>query len=125
MGCDIHGWVEVKTGNKYVAIKELKDDDRNYMRFAALAGVRDYHDEYQAKPNGIPSDISETAKYDIEQWGSDGHSHSHMPLREAGDIFLATTHKPRDFAKKYPVSELFDIEDDDIDKARLVFWFDN
>ena len=125
MGCDIHGWVEVNDGSKWIAIKELKSAERNYRRFAALAGVRNYNNEYSAEPRGLPSDVSETAKYDIEQLGTDGHSHSYMSIREASAIFLDTTYQPRNFAKEYPESEYFDVEIEDIDNFRLIFWFDN
>lgn len=125
MGCNIHGWVEVNTGDKWVATKELKDRDRNYKRFADLAGVRDYGEKSKAIPLGVPSDVSETAKYDIERWGSDGHSHSFLPLKEAAQIFLDSKHEPRDYERQYPESAFFDYEDEDVTKARLVFWFDN
>lgn len=128
MGCDIHGWVEVKDGEKWVAVKELKDGQRNYERFALLAGVRerDYYNKNGAAPKGIPVDVSETVAYHIKQWGYDGHSHSYLPLVDAAKIFLETDPNPTDFAKEYPASEYFDFEDDDnIENARLVFWFDN
>ena len=38
MGCDIHGWIEIKVAGKYIATKELSGAgaDRNYPRFSAL-----------------------------------------------------------------------------------------
>ena len=127
MGCDIHGWIEIEDGDKYIAIRELPNRQRNYQRFAALAGVRNYRDEFKVTPKGIPENISETANYHIKQWDTDGHSHSYMPICEAAKIFLETEHQPRDFAKEYPESEFFDVDSDceDVDKIRLVFWFDN
>lgn len=127
MGCDIHGWVEVRVGDKFIATMQLKDRDRNYARFAALAGVRNYHEVDAKSPKGIPADVSDTAGYDIEKWDSDGHSHSYIPIKEAATIFLATAWEPRDFAKEYPLSEYFDFEEeeDEANDARLVFWFDN
>ena len=125
MGCDIHGWVEVKVGDKDIAVKEIKDSSRNYTRFSAMAGVRRRDDGVTLSPLGIPEDVSDTAKYDIDYWGTDGHSHSYMPLKEAADIFLATARNPPAYAKIYPASEFFDFDEDDIDKARLVFWVDN
>ena len=127
MGCDIHGWIEIKVGDKYIAVKELADRNRNYARFAALAGVRDRGDNGQVKPNGLPVDISDTAKYDAEQLGIDGHSHSYMPLSDAAQIFLATSFSPNGYETSYPESGFFDVGEDDGDycKYRLVFWFDS
>lgn len=128
MGCDIHGWVEVKVGDKWVAVDRLKDVDRNYKRFALLAGVRDCHKESVATPKGIPNDVSDSARYDIDQWGADGHSHSYMPLADAAKIFLETDPTPSNHEKKYPLDAFFDFEEEDdlnISNVRLVFWFDN
>jgi len=124
MGCDIHGWVEVNDNGKWIAVKELKDRDRNYRRFALLAGVRDYDNESSAMPKGIPTDVSETAAYSIKKWGVDGHSHSYLPIVDAAKIFLEAAYNPSEFAIEYPVLEYFDFEDNTKD-ARLVFWFDN
>lgn len=121
MGCDIHGWIEKKVGDKYIAINRLKNRSRNYRRFAMLAGVRDYHNESSAKPLGIPDDISESAKYDIEQWDCDGHSHSYLSVKDAAKIFNETSIEPT----KWPELVFFNVDDEDIDDTRLVFWFDN
>lgn len=124
MGCDIHGWVEVKVGNKYVATKQLVDRERNYKRFAALAGVRDYDGSSKAEPKGVPTDVSDAVKRRIESFGSDGHSHSYLPLVEAAHIFLKTAYEASDYDQKYPASTFFGYEENDLSKARLVFWFD-
>jgi hypothetical protein len=89
MGCDIHGWVEKKKdqNNGWVAVCKLKNDDRNYDRFAKLAGVRGDGPE----PNGIPQDVAETTKLDIDSWDADGHSHTYLPLKDALKIFAETT----------------------------------
>lgn len=121
MGCDIHGWVEHKVGDRWIAVAKLKDRNRNYRRFALLAKVRDYHGEGKKDPLGIPSDVSETAGYDIEQWGADGHSHSYMPLKDACEIFNETACEK----SEWPEDTFFDQEEEDVGKARLVFWFDN
>jgi hypothetical protein len=125
VGCDIHGWVEVIDNGKWIAVKALKDRQRNYRRFALLAGVRDYQEESQARPKGIPDDISDTAKYDIKQWNSDGHSHSYIALKDAAKIFLATDDKPTDYAKEYALDKYFDFDGEKAENARLIFWFDN
>jgi len=121
MGCDIHGWVEKRVGDKYIAVDKLKDRGRNYRRFAMLAGVRNYNNDECKDALGIPADISDSAGYDIEQWGADGHSHSYMPIREAIEIFNKTAREE----SEWPEYTFFNLEEEDIDAHRLVFWFDN
>jgi len=143
MGCDIHGWIEVKNDGKWIAVMKLKDDNRNYDRFCKLAEVRCHGsmmnvmtgghitDSCDAKAHGIPDDISETAGYDIKVWGVDGHSHSYLPIKEAAQIFLDTVYGDiSEFDTKYPYYTFFDIEIDKtegpgVENYRLVFWFDN
>tara|TARA_Y100000361_G_C11148802_1_gene339749 strand:+ start:440 stop:883 length:444 start_codon:yes stop_codon:yes gene_type:complete len=147
MGCDIHGIVEIKIGDKWVGIKELKSDNQNYERFAQLASVRGHSDR---TPNGIPPDASDMSMYYIEHWGEDGHSHSYMSLRDACLVFIETDTifdcEDRHFIspeqveiytshrKEYPADSYFGITvkeqegsigSPSIDRLRLVFWFDN
>ena len=118
MGCDIHGWVEKKVNDKWVAYLELRDRERNYERFAALAGVRG--EGPQAK--GVPPDVSETTKLHIDEEGADGHSHSYMALTEAYKIFRETNRK-----KFYSEHDAFGVDDygEGYGDYRIVFWFDN
>ena len=112
------------TKGKWVAVKELKDRSRNYARFTALAGVRG---KGGLPPLGIPKNASDTTNYHIVEWGIDGHSHSCLPIMEAGKIFLATAFDVREYARKFPLEVFFEFYDDEIDlnNVRLVFWFDN
>ena len=129
MGCDIHGTIEIKVDGKWIMINRLPFDgpacDRNYKRFAALAGVRGEGPE----PRGIPSDVSESTLLYIQEWDCDGHSHSWMDLKIAAAIFSATEfrHEPDSSASKYPMSHYFDVDEERFgnDDLRLVFWFDN
>lgn len=136
MGCDIHLVLERKYGLRWIAVDTFKGHEtsrsdwasplatsRNYVRFAALAGVRGDG----PAPRGAPADISETTAMLLEDWGSDGHSASWLPLNEASQIFLATQHgELSDFAKKYPQLHFFGIDEEDKRGThRLVFWFDN
>ena len=125
MGSDIHGWVEHKVGNKWIAVCPLKANERNYRRFALLAGVRDEYNENNIPPKGIPEDISETARYDIERHWDETfiscHSHSYMSLDEACEIFNETA----DERTEFPSLIFFDQVPEDVKKARLVFWFDH
>jgi hypothetical protein len=128
MGCDIHGWVEKKVRGNWIGIRPLTDHkkarERNYHRFAALAGVRGEGPQ----PRGLPLDASDSAAYDAECWDGDGHSHSWLPLAEAVPIFVECRYQGEersDFAKKYPASYFFDVEEEDLSDYRIVFWFDN
>lgn len=112
MGCDIHGWLEVKDNGKWVAISELEDRERDYGRFAKLAGVRG---EGEREPLGIPPDISDTARFHINKWGIDGHSHSYLKTDEVVEIFEESFYK------------VFGFDEECVEgyETRLVFWFDN
>lgn len=127
MGCDIHGWIERKVHGKWIGIKELDGEGRQrcYPRFAALAGVRGDG----PTPKGLPDDISDTTRYYVVGWGQDGHSHSWLPLMEAGAVYKATHWEKLDqFSDQYPLWKFFKFELSERDKPddfRLVFWFDN
>ncbi len=139
MGCDIHLVLERKNGAKWVAVNTFNSHesaygrgwscplarDRNYERFAALAGVRGTGPE----PRGLPADISETARLLADDWGGAGHSHSWLPIKDATKVFLDTEHRapePDSIAAKYPSSHYFGVDDEEsAGDYRLVFWFDN
>lgn len=146
MGCDIHIVVERHVGDKWVGIdatnyfaisRHSKDDprhafpvcrDRNYERFAKLAGVRG---EGPA-PLGLPDDISDLTRLEVDRWGVDGHSHSWLSLREAAQVWLETEWRapgvpldPKSYEAMYPESHYFNCENGDFADYRIVFWFDN
>lgn len=120
MGADIHGWVEKRIGDRFVAVRELYGDGelRNYERFAKLAGVRGDG----PVPRGLPPDISETVAYHAKNWEMDGHSFSWLPLDEAFEIFKSTA-TPTPYERGY--WDFFHIERHEEPNSRLVFWFDN
>lgn len=142
MGCDIHLTVERKIANDWICVNTVNHHDkapgrvkkgelsfsipaaleRNYNRFAALASVRG---DGQS-PRGLPSDMSQTTKMLTDDWASDGHSHSWMPIKDAAQIFLDTEYgEVSDFIREYPPSTYFGVEANDLDNYRVVFWFDN
>jgi hypothetical protein len=145
MGCDIHMVLEKRTGDKWVAVNAFNRHSvllrgkqyggtlistpaarsRNYLRFAALAGVRGDG----LAPKGIPDDASDTALLLISEWGSDGHSHSWLPLEEAAHIFAETERWLEDddeWHRSHPLEFFFCVESDDqVNSYRLIFWFDN
>ena len=135
MSCSIHMTVERRVEGRWVCVNTMLhvEDDRHgfcfpvartqiYRRFAALAGVRGDGPE----PRGIPEDICPATRYQIDQMGVDGHSHSWLPLLDAVQILLAT--EPRrlsDFELRYPTCYYFGLESWPFNEYRLVFWFDN
>lgn len=114
MGCDIHLYVEKKQPDgRWQAQGEFereRDEDggwlshvgrrlytgRNYNLFAILANVRNGRGFAGIKtgegfnpisePRGVPDDASSDYKAIVEQWGEDGHSHSHHTLRQLLDF---------------------------------------
>lgn len=154
MGCDIHIVIERKYKDKWVGVrtdqsvptKHYNEDGwdynspavgwRDYGFFARLAGVRGSG----PNPEGVPDDASDLTRALVEQWDSDGHSYSHLPLEEfaqrwvAGDDeFLAARTKERLeggdtlWARTLDKASIgaFDGYADDINEFRVVFWFDN
>lgn len=154
MGCDIHLILEYKYKGQWVGVHdfgsacavshylfhsntEKKDptwsaywraQGRNYRLFASLAGVRGEG----PKPNGLPADISPLAEYAVTTWGEDGHSHCHYTLRECGTHFMSE-YAPKMLFSKERVTWLANffglnpgIPDDEVlDNARLIIFFDN
>lgn len=105
MGCDIHGYAELIHNGKWVCaslfgIDLFCDEDcgsklrlidvtgeRDYQSFAQLCGVRDITGRCTpiSYPRGLPLDISDEIKHEADSWGSDGHSHSYVSLKEIID----------------------------------------
>lgn len=132
MGCDIHGAIEKKVGDKWVMVTRLKNDlpscDRNYKRFTKLADVRSEYNGEGPKPKGFPVDVSDSTKLYSDEWGADGHSHSWLYLDDAIEIYKSTCpdwEKHSDYTKKYPWNYFFDLDKEDGAEYRFVFWFDN
>lgn len=151
MGCDIHIVLERKVGEgPWLGLRELAFMNiggvripcparaRNYTRFAALAGARGDGPE----PKGMPVDASALALHLVDNWGSDGHSHSYIGLHDACKLWLATENDSwmpgdeRDAEKerarrkerdKEPAQFYFGLWSDEVEQHehRLVYWFDN
>jgi len=140
MGCDIHLVLEKKIGTAWVGVDLFNPfrswidgshqypltRNRNYRRFAALAGVRGDG----PSPRGLPDDLSALALDEVNSWDGDGHSHSYLPISDAALIFAYTEFHP-DHAPyempwgKHPVWYFFNVDDIDADKYRLIFFFDS
>lgn len=149
MGCDIHGWIEKRVGDKWVAHQPIKGviyardpdetethwgrrlpvDDRNYRFFGYIAQVRHDHPDGMA-PKGFPADACAECKEDYKNWDGDAHTSSHLLLEEAapfwwkamGEYSEGVFRTPWD--KKFPCEKPFGIPIPD-GQYRFVFWFDN
>lgn len=125
MGCDIHLYVEKKHKDKWVMVHEVRGEgrQRNYRRFASIAGVRGDGPE----PKGLPLDVSESVSMHADDWDGDGHSHSWLPMAEAIQAWQQP-HFPDDKPVEWPLWHHFEIDngdDADLSEYRVVFWFDN
>lgn len=153
MGCDIHMVLEKRYDGSWIGLhafqrmtvltSQLPGDNeplrysnmywdataRNYSLFAALASVRG-ESPVGNDPRGLPDDISALAEMEVESYGDDGHSHTHMLLSEAATIFM-TFHRPTYLLtnERHDVAAgLFGIyidKPEDFDEYRLIIWFDN
>lgn len=111
MGCDIHFYVEKlaegqwasadkwtkgeEVGELFVAHGDCFYRRRNYDLFAILANVRNGIGFAGIKtgggfipiadPRGLPADVTEQVQAASERWSGDGHSHSHLSLKELLD----------------------------------------
>lgn len=82
MGCDIHGYLEVKESGKWRCEKEVPDG-RSYDWFGILAGVRNYVNAIPiSEPRGIPNSLSKKVMEEIDDWQFDGHSHSWLTSKD-------------------------------------------
>jgi hypothetical protein len=96
---------------------------RNYYLFSILAGVRG-DDEPIAYPRGIPEDCSSGYSYVTNKWDGDGHSHSYFTLKELLEVDWDS------YEVEYLSEFMESIEkmksiDNDPEKVRCVFFFDN
>ena len=125
MGCDIHGTIEKRVGDKWVMVSRIYGMERimqrNYAFFALLASVRG---KSERKPLGLPDNVSDSTKLYSDEWGIDVHSHSYLSLREVIKIYEEVDGYVEKFLIAYCLFGL-DIDECDYDSYRFVFWFDN
>ena len=154
MGCDIHCNLEYRRNKEsdwydidlYKKNKYFGEDDepeywkvslyngRSYFLFGLLAGVRNYSVEPIRQPRGIPDDVSESIKEYYNNWGDDAHTPSWYTLYE-----LKSAQKTLDervlqelidaIELRYLQSENYGykktLTENEENRIRLVFWFDN
>ena len=112
-------------------------DSRDYHLFAQLAGVRKYHDAIPllSEPKGIPKDSCVQIKVANDYWSGDGHSHSYATLQELYEFRVKEAWNYVNFNKMYDLiadrakDRLWvfrgEMTEEQRDKFRIVFWFDN
>lgn len=86
MGCDIHGYVEVKqSSGVWIAFKEISVN-RDYSWFATIAGVRGYGEQTHLHRRGIPDNPSMVW---LDYCGISDilHSHTWLTPNETLDCF--------------------------------------
>jgi hypothetical protein len=99
--------------------------DRNYGFFELLAGVRSRGDvEPICEPKGIPKDASHGYLHHVEDWDCDGHSHSYFTLKELLDYGKTNVDRV-DEALELTINNLKELDEEDPEKIRIVFFFDN
>ena len=128
MGCDIHEYVEVKINGKWVYVGGIAIG-RNYALFSVLADVRNNGSVgcVTGEPRGIPENVDPVLNEISEDYGGDGHSHSHLYLNELVEAKKSYVKKfgddeywPKCLDNLESLKDLEGIED-----VRFVFWFDN
>lgn len=137
MGCDVHGWFEIKINGTWYAYSQLSFN-RNYDLFAKMAGVRNYNGiDPIAPPRGLPADISVVTAIYAKMWKVDGHSWSWLNAREIKELYqfhVNFSNMPR-WKLVEEWGYLFDHEwssfidnkcrFEPVEDIRMVFWFDN
>jgi hypothetical protein len=131
VGCDIHAFVEFKSGDEWHFYTEI-DISRDYDLFEKMAGVRGNSVNAIAEPKGLPLDISKTTYLHTVSWGMDGHSFSYLNFDELTIIekqfkILDADHKHFHRSDFFFGNDFLVKEDwpEFVSDLRLVFWFDN
>ena len=137
MGCDIHMYIErrICAGvGKWCMCEAVSFPNpairRDYVFFAALAGVRGEGPE----PKGLPADASDSVGMFADDFASDGHSHSWESLKDFVNLhsFIHADEYKKVRSLNDKIKYLFPgvkahcrLQLEDVDMFRVVFWFDN
>lgn len=101
---------------------------RSYNIFCALAGVRSWHfsdsPRIISEPKGMPNDCCPEIKEECKRWGSDGHSHSWLTLRELQEFDWSEYGTTCDKFREEVIPKL-QKHSKNPENVRIVFWFDN
>lgn len=136
MGCDISSFIEVKRDGEWTFVERgpWGSDERNYVWFGFLAGVRNLNIPPISAPRGFPSDSSR----DVFDW--DCHSHSWLTVEELVHYdYTRMVPSPYEVDSNEPIRDVlgemfFEILDylvlnpcfaGELSDVRVVFAFDN
>jgi hypothetical protein len=139
MGCDIHGYVEVRIDESFNWDFVMRDPDREdtrwYALFGELFGVR-IPDNFVVNPKfadrGLPDKLSDDVKEYYNFWKEDAHSESWVSWQELKS-YLESTHDG-DYQHGAWYSEWYAVLFDCMEihakqygaeNVRWVVWFDN
>lgn len=138
MGCDIHGFIEVRIGDKWVFVRSnVFNNPRDYQYFGALAGVR-FKDVVPIQVGrGLPADVDVSGSgtsTNPDEWDGD-HSHGWVNILDIdewlGEPFPSSDPGITKWETPYirelrglmmGIAEDFSVTDEDV---RYVFWFDS
>ena len=132
MGCDIHLYCEQKYKDDWYSADNYRInasygeydlepklevvhlyDGRDYILFSILADVRNYsNNDYISKPKGIPNDISEGVKKELEKWHGDSHSHSYFTAKELFEWLK--THNTTKYSGMISAEDVKKLDEDNI-----------
>ena len=125
MGCNIHGFIEVKVSAGHYWHGWVREPmlDRNYRLFCVLANVRCYGVPSMNEPRGLPKDISCEMEELYKLNDGDAHSCSFWTAKEFlsytwGDIL------DHDWLIFYNIMTML-VSSYGEDNVRFVFFFDN
>ncbi len=141
MGCDIHGWVEIKREGRWKQCVNVKSFlDRHYAFFGTFFGVRNYLEfDPLFDRRGQPSDLHYRTQGELDQDGSDAHSTTFFYVDELDKIDWKKEHEYEDDDGKKQKITLEQVVDGDEKKffdlmkylktisedVRCIVWFDN
>lgn len=140
MGCDIHPYVEVKSGDKWFYVGNAIDHNRNYHFFSVLAGVRSQGEEGffelshdDADTFAERNELSEFVASECIRDGQDGHSHIVCPYIDLQRLFKAIQETAKESGEDLHWTldhlgswlDACKIYSKVFDEVRVVVWFDN
>lgn len=131
MGCDIHGFIEVKIGKNWYVYDKV-GSERDYTLFGILAGVRDERVAPVSELKGVPEDASIVVKAEVKSWEGDGHSHTWLSATEMKQAYKEYVKIVKrtwlDEGMDSSVYQLYlygDWDSNVFADVRMVIWFDN
>jgi hypothetical protein len=128
MGCDIHAHIEVKLKGQWEHYSVL-EIGRDYELFGKIAGVkRDGPPVVQ--PRGLPDDLTVVTRHHRGLYDSNGHHEGWLNASEMMTVYQWHMDKNGDVPPifGYVFGNLYDqknLDYNNVEDIRLVFWFDN